>query len=229
MKRVVMRTVCLFLACLAVADAAAQGEPGSQPASVPTEHLVSGQSPVFTLRVPGTFKPASPADAGVTHSFVLERGQTRILLDLIPYFADFRGRPIEKTFDVPADRTVELPWQDTAVTVYEIPRLTTDGHEVVLLIAAVPTAGNGLVVRLAGPREALGEMEQLLPTLLAGLDAQASQAQPRSDLFRKATALSILGMLIIIITLRRHQRMRKRSEQADEARRRAAWGDGPSE
>jgi len=222
------RNVCLSLACLAiVGTASARSVPASQPASAPREHVISGKSPTFTLRVPGEFTPAEPAIDGVTHAYYHERDGVRILLDVIPYYTEFRKRPLDKTFDAPADRTVKLPWRDTTVTVYEILK-HEDGREIVFLFAAVPTVDNGLVLRLAGPRERAGDMASLLPTLLETLDA-SPESTGRGDTIRKATLLSIVGMLIIIATLRRHQVMRKRRDQADEARRRAAWGDGPSQ
>jgi len=112
--------------------------------------------------------------------------------------------------------------------VYEIAK-QENGQDVVVINAAVPTAGNGLIVQLAGFREMHGEMTRLLPTLLSGLNAPKPEKKKGLLDPRNATLLVILGMLIIIITLRRHQVMRKRQEQADESRRRAAWGDKPPE
>jgi len=216
-----IQTVCGLLACLIAVGAAAQ--------SAPAEHVVDGQAPTFTLRVPAEFTPVTPVGQGVTHTFVRGSGPSKIVLNLIPFATEFRSEPLgEDILEVPVEHRYKLFWQDKTVAVYEIAK-QENGQDVVVINAAVPTAGNGLIVQLAGFREMHGEMTRLLPTLLSGLNAPKPEKKKGLLDPRNATLLVILGMLIIIITLRRHQVMRKRQEQADESRRRAAWGDKPPE
>jgi len=234
MKRVQTQNVCCLLVCLVAAvgvsaqDASAPGAPVGQAASGPVERVVAGVTPRFTLRVPAEFESVTPVGKGVTYAFVRGDGPSRVVLNLIPFATEFRKEPLDaETLEVPVDRRYELSWKGLTVVVYDVAQ-RVDGQDVVVLNAAVPTRNNGLVVQLAGPRAMRDEMTRLLPTLLEGLDAPTPEKKSGFDR-RNATLLLILGMLIIIVTLRRHQTMRKRQAEADESRRRAAWGDEPRE
>ena len=218
-------TMLVLAACGTGTWAQATTSPASLPASQPG--TISCTDPAFTLDVPAGFQETSMQGDGVLYAFMYLKDK-RVGLFLARLSFEFT-QPLTEKQTGPIDRAYTLPWQGKDIYVYQKTQPHHSGQsELVVLSAAVPTKGNGLVVQMIGPKSCLATMESLMPQVLAGLQVPQKSTSGGLD-STKATLLLILGMVVVILTLRRHQIVKKRQQEQDEARRKAAWGDGPAQ
>jgi len=218
----------LIMLVLAAYGTGTWAQATTSPASSPVSQsgTISCKNPVFTLDVPAGFRQIDLPGDNVLYTLSYAKDK-RIYLRLSRW--DESSRKLTDTsFGYPIDRTSTLTWQGKDVYVYQVTLPHRPGEaEEVTLNAAIQTDHKGVMVTLIGPKQALPTMETLLPQALAGLHAPQKSTSGWLD-STKATLLLILGMAIVIFTLRRHQIVKKRQHEQDEARRKAAWGDGPA-
>lgn len=223
--RLVATIVGLGLMLLAASQAPAAAD--TQEAST-TGPVAQHQGPDFKLTLPPQFEAVKPKPQHLAAFCSYDDGRPRIYVFLQKVDGelsrrlytrdDMKGR---KSDGGSIDDVYTEKWQGMDVNVFV---LRLDRAEGVLIQRniAVPLKGDSLNVIILGPKDADDDMKLLARTLLENLQGESNWAPEGGTkglgwLKYAAPAIFMVGLVIIILTLKRYQAVQRRKAAAEEA------------